>query len=61
MRKIKLKNLIWLVEHKEEIEAFLKKTENGHVYGKNYSTAGVPDFQKDFVNDLLSGKLKESK
>lgn len=36
-------------------EAAPKKEEDA-----KYSIAGVPDFQKEYVKDLLSGKLKDN-
>lgn len=62
-----IKNLMWLIKHKDEIERMLeifnapieedkpKKEED-----QGYSIAGVPDFQKEYVKDLLSGKLKDN-
>lgn len=51
-----IKKLIWLIKHQEEIEKIIKQPKKKEE--KNYSIAGVPDFQKEYVNDLLSGKLK---
>lgn len=62
-----IKKLMWFVKHQEEIEKMLetfnapteeakpKKEED-----QGYSIAGVPDFQKEYVKDLLSGKLKDN-
>lgn len=49
-----LKNLIWLVKHKKEIEKLLerKKTTND----KRYAVGNVPDFQMEFVNNVLNEK-----
>lgn len=49
-----LKNLIWLVKHKKEIERLLesKKIAND----KRYAVGNVPDFQMKFVNNVLNEK-----
>ena len=54
-----IKKLIWLIKHQEEIAKALKKREKKS-NDKGYSIAGVPDFQKEYVNDLLSGKLDKN-
>lgn len=55
-----IKKLIWLIKHKEQIEELILK--NGKNENKDsdkyFSIAGVPDFQKDYVNDLLNGNKK---
>ena len=58
-----IKKLMWLIKHQEEIEESLKKPKKVEKPKEenNYSIAGVPDFQKQYVEDILSGKLKESK
>lgn len=53
-----IKKLIWLVKNQEKIKEAIEKPEKKK--DKNYSIAGVPDFQKDYVNDLLSGKLDKN-
>lgn len=57
-----IKNLMWLIKHKEEIEKMLEKPKKVEKpkEEKNYSIAGVPDFQKEYVNDLLNDRLKEN-
>ena len=62
-----IKDLIWLIKHKKEIENIIENygnTENVEKSDKNedkkYSIAGVPDFQKQYVNDLLNGKIKDN-
>lgn len=53
-----IKKLIWLIKNQEKLEKAIKKLENEKKKPtESYSIAGVPDFQKDYVNDLLSGKL----
>lgn len=50
-----IKKLIWLIKNQEKIEMLLtNKTKKSE---KDYSIAGVPDFQRDYIDDLLSGKL----
>lgn len=49
-----IKKLIWLIKHQEEIENILKKRATND---KDYSVAGVPEFQKGYIDDLLSGRL----
>lgn len=49
-----LKNLIWLVKHKKEIEELLDKRKT--VSGKRYAVGNVPDFQMEFVNNVLNEK-----
>lgn len=53
--KEKIKNLEWFIENRDSIEKMLKD------YNKNknkkddecYSLAGVPDFQRQYVKELL--------
>lgn len=54
-----IKKLIWLIKHQEEIAKAIKKLEKKN-NDKSYSIAGVPEFQKEYVNDLLSGKLDKN-
>lgn len=53
--KEKIKNLKWIIENKDEIEKMLKNysKKNNKTNDKSYSLAGVPDFQRGYVNDLL--------
>lgn len=49
-----LKKLIWLIKNQEKIEKLLEKTpKKGE---KNFSLAGVPEFQKDYVASILKEK-----
>lgn len=50
-----IKKLIWLIKNQEKIEMLL--TNKTKKLEKDYSIAGVPDFQRDYIDDLLSGKL----
>lgn len=47
-----MKRLIWLIKHQKEIQELLesKKTSSKEV---QYSLAGVPEFQKKYINDIL--------
>lgn len=50
-----IKKLIWLIKNQEKIELLL--TDKAKKSEKDYSIAGVPDFQRSYIDDLLSGKL----
>ena len=54
-----IKKLIWLIKNQEQIEKLLKegipKKDNK---GNDFSIAGVPEFQKEYVNDLLKSENK---
>ncbi len=56
-----IKKLIWLIKHQEEIAKLLMKKETPKETGKDedFSTDGVPDFQKAYVEDLLNGNIKK--
>jgi hypothetical protein len=45
------KKLKWLIKNQEKIEALLNKPEPKKE--KNYSLAGVPEYQLDYINDVL--------
>lgn len=53
--KEKMKNLKWIIENKEEIEKIIKNynKKNNKTNEKSYSLAGVPDFQREYVKELL--------
>lgn len=55
-----IKKLIWLIKNQEKIEKLLTKP-NKSKNDDNYSIDGVPDFQKEYVSDLLNGTLKDNK
>ena len=61
-KKLKLllnsKQLEWLIIHQEELKTVLEKTitKNKAESDKNYSIAGVPEYQKQYIEDLMSGK-----
>ena len=53
-----IKKLIWLIKNQEKIAKLLsepKKQEDE----KGDSIDGVPDFQKDYVTDLLNGNISK--
>jgi len=50
-----IKKLIWLLKNQEKIKDLLEKPNKKE---ESYSIEGVPDFQKDYVSDLLNGNLK---
>lgn len=49
-----IKNLIWLVKHKDEIEKLLDKRKT--VSGKPYAIGNVPEFQMEFITSVLNEK-----
>jgi hypothetical protein len=51
----KMKNLKWFIENKEKIEKILKEYDKKDKKDnkKGFSLAGIPDFQRGYVNDLL--------
>lgn len=52
-----IKKLIWLIKNQDKIEKLVSKKDKKEKE-KDYSIAGVPDFQKEYVNDLLNGNKK---
>lgn len=54
------KQLEWLIDHQRDIENMieLKKGKSGTISDKSFSVAGVPDFQKDYVNRFLDETKK---
>lgn len=55
-----IRKLIWLVKNQEKIEKLLSKETPKEVEkNEEFSTDGVPDFQKAYVEDLLNGNLKK--
>ena len=53
-----IKKLIWLLKNQEKIKALLEKPVPSKQKEDNFSIDGVPDFQKEYVSDLLNGNLK---
>ena len=55
-----IKRLIWLIKNQKKIEELLNKPEPEPVKDtENFSTDGVPDFQKGYVEDLLNGNTRK--
>jgi len=54
-----IKKLIWLIKNQEKIEKLLSKTAPKESKNEDYSTDGVPEFQKDYVEALLNGNIKK--
>ena len=48
-----VKILKWLIENKEKLEKVIEKNEK-KTQEKDYSLAGVPDFQLKYINDILN-------
>lgn len=54
--KEKMNNLKWFIENKGAIEKMLNdfnKNKNKKSNDAGYSLAGVPDFQREYVNEIL--------
>ena len=47
-----IKMLKWLIKNKENLEKLIEKQENIK-NDKSFSLQGVPDFQLDYINDVL--------
>lgn len=48
------KKLRWLIKNQEKLAALIeKKTKN-----EQFSIAGVPDYQLDYINDILEAEKK---
>lgn len=50
-----IKKLKWLIKNQEEIQKMLEEKEKPKVTreDKNYSLAGVPEYQLNYINDIL--------
>lgn len=48
-----LKKIKWFLDNQAKIEALLTEKSTPAPQEKNYSLGGVPDFQKDYVNEIL--------
>ena len=55
-----IKKLIWLIKNQEKIQKLLEKPVKNEKED-NFSIDGVPDFQKEYVSDLLNGNLKDNR
>lgn len=57
MRKY-IKILKWLMENKEKLEKLIENKEK-KATEKDYSLAGVPEFQLEYINDMLEADKKQ--
>jgi hypothetical protein len=48
-----IKKIKWLLQNQEKIEAFLVEKDKKSSKNDDFSFAGVPDFQKEYVIELL--------
>lgn len=48
-----IKILKWLITNKEKLEKIIEKDDK-KTQDKDYSLAGVPDFQLKYINDILN-------
>jgi hypothetical protein len=48
-----IKDLKWLSQNKEKLKELLDKQNKQKNNDKNYSLAGVPEYQLDYINDIL--------
>lgn len=56
MKKI-IKKFKWLIEHQEEIEnLIINKKPTNDLNDGTFSLAGVPEYQKKYIEGLLSKK-----
>lgn len=49
------KKLIWLIKNQEKIQKFVERDNKSK---NNYSLAGVPDYQLEYINDILEAEKK---
>lgn len=47
------KKLKWLIKNQEKIQELLENKEEPKKNDKNYSLAGVPEYQLNYINDIL--------
>ena len=48
-----IKKIKWFLQNQEKIEAFLVEKDKKSSKNDDFSFAGVPDFQKEYVIELL--------
>lgn len=48
-----IKKLRWLIKNQEKIQELLENKEEPKKNDKNYSLAGVPEYQLNYINDIL--------
>lgn len=49
-----IKKLIWLIKHQKDIEKLIEKGPKEE--DKKFSLAGVPEYQLNYINDILEEK-----
>lgn len=47
------KKLKWLIKNQEKIQELLENKEEPKKNDNNYSLAGVPEYQLNYINDIL--------
>jgi len=47
------KKLKWLIKNQEKIQELLENKEEPKKKENNYSLAGVPEYQLNYINDIL--------
>lgn len=56
-----IKKLIWLIKNQEKIAKLVNSPEKKENKGNDdFSTDGVPDFQKEYVEELLNGNSNKN-
>lgn len=50
-----LKKIKWLIKNQEKLQ---KLIENKQTTKESYSLAGVPDYQLDYINDILEAEKR---
>lgn len=54
-----IKKLVWLIKHQKEIEDLLSKSKKTtDEKDQKYSLAGVPKYQREYINEILSNEDK---
>lgn len=48
-----IKKLRWLIKNQEKIQELLENKEEPKKKEDNYSLAGVPEYQLNYINDIL--------
>ena len=58
-----IKKLKWLIKNQEEIQKMLEEKDKPKVTreDKNYSLAGVPEYQLNYINDILEADKNKQK
>ena len=54
-----IKKLVWLIKHQKEIEDLLSKSKKStDEKDQKYSLAGVPKYQRDYIDAMLNNEDK---